>query len=371
MKRLLPRDGTPESAIVKERFDRGEFQQLADELGFASKTSFLNSVNKTYDLHLSETSWFKSEQRVEPSAEPVIQHVPYPDLQIMPFPAPKTTRDEEDIGIVLTDWHLGKKTETFDITIAQARIAFLLDSIMSIINLHRPIRKLWVFICGDMVQGENPHQGSKIGEVECSVYEQVHTYAVPIISSFLASLLQGVADVEVVMVAGNHGKYDRIAPDKSNWDNFLYQALAAALVNNKGIALHPPETFFQLVNIRGFRFFIIHGNQVKGAQGIPLFAMRRKMQEWYAYVKGFNYGYCGHFHSFAADQVNSLADYTICPPLVTGDSWALEMVGRASEPKQLCFGVHDKYGRSFEYKLHTDPGHLPVKYNEPEGLVVQ
>jgi len=297
------------------------------------------------------------------------ERIPYPDLNIIPFSPPKSNRDEEDLGVVIADIHTGKKTESYSIDIMRQRFASLTKSIMTIINLHRPIRKVWVFDAGDNVQGENPYQGSKLGETECGAYEQIYSYAIPIFSDFLVSLSQGVSEIEVIGVDGNHGIYDKVSPRKTNWDGFFYSGLKSALQNQKNIHIHPPKTFYQLVNIRGFRFFLIHGNQVYATQGIPLFAMRRKMQEWYAYVGGFNYGYAGHFHSGAYDQVNSHADYTICPPLVTGDSWALEKVGRASEPVQLCFGIHNHYGRTFEYKLRTDNKFLPQRYDDPEGVI--
>ena len=324
----------------------------------------------SYERRMRERGILKGKTEV-PGVDPevVTVYTPYPKFNIKPFKKPKTSRDEEDIVIVTADKHLAKVTESYDVKTAKARMEKLLDSTMTIINLHRPIRKLWVFELGDVVQGENPYQGSKIGEVECGAFEQVHDVGVPIMSRFLTSLASGVKEVDYIAVSGNHGVYDKQATKRTNWDNFLYKAIEGALVNQKNIHIYPPKEFYQLVNIRGFRFFLIHGNQVYAQQGIPLFAMRRKMQEWYAYLGGFNYGYAAHFHSGAYDQVNSHADYTICPPLVTGDSWALEKVGRASAPVQLAFGVHDVYGRTWEYKLRTDSAFMPQKYDEPEGLV--
>ncbi len=306
-----------------------------------------------------------------PDIEPevVTVYTPYPKFDIVPFKQPKGSRDEEDIVIVTADKHLAKVTESYNIEIAKKRMDKLLTSTMSIINLHRPIRKLWVFELGDALQGENPYQGSKIGEVSCGAFEQVHDEGVPMMSRFLSSLAGGVKEVDYIAVSGNHGVYDKQATKRTNWDNFLYKGLEGALINQKNIHIHVPTEFYQLVNIRGFRFFLIHGNQVYAQQGIPLFAMRRKMQEWYAYLGGFNYGYAAHFHSGAYDQINSHADYTICPPLVTGDSWALERVGRASSPVQLAFGVHDTYGRTWTYHLQTDDKFLPQKYPDKEGVV--
>lgn len=290
--------------------------------------------------------------------------VPYPDFKIVPFQQPKIQRDEEDIGIALSDHHVGKLTESYDLKIYKSRMLYLLESVMSIINLHKPIRNAYVFCLGDMVQGENVYQGSKVGDTEVDAWAQIHEHAVPTLAQFLVSLSQGVEHVNVYGVRGNHGKYSREAPENTNWDNFVYKSLESSLANQKNITVHYTDRFYQLVDIRGFRFFLMHGDQVSASNGIPLFALKRKFSMLHAHVNGFNYGYVGHWHSGAHDQINSHADYTVCPPLVTGDEWALAKIGVSSPPEQLCFGVHKKYGRTWQYRLVTDTKFLPTKYGE-------
>ncbi len=304
---------------------------------------------------------------LKPEAEKV--YLPYPKFKLKPFALRKGQRDEEDIVIVLTDHHPGKITPSYDIPTYNARMDKLLDDTMLIINLHRPIRNAHIFSLGDMVQGENVFQGSNLEEAKGGVRKQIREIAVPTMSKYIASLKQGVDTVNFYGVRGNHGRYDRISPPTTNWDLFFYDALAASLANQAGINIHYSENFSLLVNIKGFRFFLIHGDQCKGNAAVPVIAMRRKMAEWYANVGGFNHAYAGHFHSEYQDKVNSLADYTIAPPLVTGDEWAVEKIGRISYPQQLCFGVHEKYGRTWRYSLYTDEGYLPQKFDEPEGIV--
>jgi hypothetical protein len=234
----------------------------------------------------------------------------------------------------------------------------LLKSVMRIIDLHKPIRKAWILDLGDDVQGENMFQGTTITACDINVYDQVYGLACPVQARFCASLLQEVEEVEVVKVPGNHGNYQKVQPAGTNWDRFLGKALKDSLVNNPKIKVRMTGDFCDLVTIQGFRFFIMHGDQVMAQQGIPLFALRRKYQEYFALYQ-FHYAYNGHFHAGYHDQVNSVADYTGCPPLVTGDEWALKKIGRASKPVQLCFGVHPRKGRSFNYTLHTDSDYLP------------
>lgn len=296
----------------------------------------------------------KSVDKPEEEEQKII-YKPYPDFQIPPFPSKISRRDKEDMGLVLTDHHAARKTESYNTKIYVARNEYLTGRAIRVIELHRPIGTLHVFMLGDMVQGEDVHKGANVDETECGVWTQINDIAIPTLSRLLLTLAQGVEEVEVHCVWGNHGIYSKEATRLANWDNFVYKGLEVALSQQKNITVHCPTEFYQLANILGWKFFLFHGDQARSNQGIPLFALRRKLQDWYAYVKGFDYGYCGHWHSWGGDQVNSRADYQIAPPLVTGDSWALEKVGRASMPVQLTFGVHPRRGRTWEYKLLADP----------------
>ena len=328
----------------------------AKQLGYSSKDSYGTQMEK-HGIHLQRPNVPTPEDVKPPEPEPIF--LPYPKFKIKPFSIGKVQRDEEDIGIVLADGHAGKITASYNSEVYETRMDSLLDSVMSIINLHRPIRNAYILNVGDNVQGESDYQGSKIGDTDRGARAQINDLFVPIHSKFVVSLKQGVKEVFYHGVRGNHGNYDKKKPEKTNWDLFAYDGLKAGLKNQTGITIDTSEEFYQLVYIRGFGFFIIHGDQVRSTQGIPLFALRRKFQEYWA-MWGYHYAYCGHWHCQGGDDVNTWAHYDICPPLVTGDSWALEVVGRASKPVQLAFGVHPRYGRTWQYSLYTDKAFLPI-----------
>ena len=359
---LLPKLNTPEWAAEVNFYLASAKQQRdkrAVELGYAGRASYETRMAER-GVHLHGKGGRKSKPPT-----PQIQTIPaLPDLKIKPFRVGKVQRDEEDIGLVLSDHHAGKETSSYNLAIYKARMHSLLDSVMSIINLHRPVRRVYVFMLGDMVQGESVHQGSHIEQCRVGAYGQVYEYAIPTLRDFLVSLSQGVERVDWYGIRGNHGRYERTGVPRTNWDNFVYAGLNDQLANQKHIQGHISTDFYQLATIRGFRFFLVHGDQVSARMGVPLFALRRKYQEWYAYVGGFQYAYNGHFHVGGADHINSLAQYAMCPPMVTGDDWALEIIGRASSPVQLIFGVHTRYGRTFEYSLYCDKQFLPQPFME-------
>lgn len=353
---MIPRMNSPEWKFEVEFYLSSTPEQRtkrAEELGM---------VLTSYERRMRERG-IKLIDTTIPPITPV-EIPPIPDLKIKPFHIITKQRDEEDIGIVLADHHTGRRTSTYNTTIYKARMEFLLESAMTIINLHRPIRKAYILMAGDMVHGESIYKGAHIEECNVGAYGQIFEYSIPILGSFLVSLSQGVESVEWYGVRGNHGKYDKTAVPRTNWDNFLYQGLNTHLQNQKNITGHITTEFYHLINIKGFRFFLMHGDQVRASQGVPLFALRRKYQEYYAYVGGFHYAYNGHWHVGGKDHINSIADYTMCPPLVTGDDWALEVIGRASSPVQLAFGVHERYGRTWEYNLCSDPAFVPQPFTQ-------
>ena len=363
----LPKKGTPEwDQLCTEYLDANtpvDRATLVQKHGYRDFASFSARMRErgVYLLKRAGITDIPSAPEME------TLFLPYPKFKIKPFNVGKVQRDEEDIGIVFADHHAGKITESYSADVYEVRMDSLLGSVMDIINLHRPIRNAYILNVGDNIQGESAYQGSKIGETDRPARAQIRELAVPTHSKFVVSLKQGVKEVFYHGVRGNHGCYDKRAPAKTNWDLFFYDQLAAALQNQTGIKVDTSEEFYQLIYIRGFGFFIIHGDQVRSVAGIPLFALRRKYQEYFA-VWGFHYAYCGHWHSKGHDDINTMADHTICPPLVTGDSWALEVVGRASKPMQLVFGVHPRYGRTWQYNLYADKKFLPVPTKISAGV---
>jgi len=296
--------------------------------------------------------------RIEESETPTV-YQPYPDFKVKPFSVGKLRRDKEDVALFLADLHLAKVTRSYNLKVAAKRLDNILGKAMRIIELHRPIGKVFLNLLGDIVQGENIYQGSKIGSTECGAWEQINDYAIPLLSRFSLSLLQVTEEVEITGVWGNHGKYAREGTDKTNWDNFVYKGMGVALANQKKIKVRCPDIFCQLVNIQGFIYFLFHGHQIRTSLGIPSYGLRRKLQFWYAHFGGFHYAIGGHWHTWDSGQINSYADYQICPPLITDDEWGLEIVGSASYPIQLIQGVHPRQGRTWEYKLYADNEFLP------------
>ena len=268
--------------------------------------------------------------------------------EIIKYKPPKPSkRDQETQVIVLGDGHAGRITPSYNPDVYKGRMENVFQSMLTITNLHRhmyPINDLVIIGTGDHVQGENPYQGSKVESVAMGARNQIIQLALPAWLSFILTARENFKTVTLYGVGGNHGRYDRMAPETSNWDLMLYDQLKYALAGKgyDGITIDTSDDYYQIVRIQGHRFFIFHGDQVRASQGIPLFAQKRRLSDWYIQYRGFRYAVGGHWH-FPLDYPMT-ASYELIQTgtLVSDDSWALARIGISSLPAQYTFGVHEK-----------------------------
>ena len=255
---------------------------------------------------------------------------------------------------------------TCDKNVYRQRMETMYDSIMTITNLHRnmyPINKLRGVDTGDRVQGENPHQGSKLGEVELGARDQIAQVALPRWLDFICSLKQNFAEVEWDFFPGNHG-HDKLAPETSNWDIVLADLIKAKLDGEKGITINVHEQFGGIIDIEGFKFFCFHSDGIPCQQGVPYFALDRKVKAYYIQYGGFDYVLSGHFHKRYSSEVAAGIEHFMVSTLVTDDEWALKKLGISSNPSQWTFGVHPRHGVSWRYPLIVDHKFLPERSNQ-------
>ena len=295
--------------------------------------------------------------------QPVV--IRMPEIKLQPY-EPKVAAeagDPESMVVLLSDLHAGEITSSYNSDVFRARMRTLMESVLTIVHLHRemyPINDITVIDLGDNIHGENPYQGGKIGSVECGEFDQVFKIALPALVEFLSGLRQEFATVRFCGVRGNHGR-SKLAPETSNADLMLYRALDGLPLPD-GIDIRYSEDFKQIVDVRGFRFFCFHGDQVQTNYGLPFYGITRKVLQWYQQYDGFNYSCCGHWHCSHFLRLTKHVKHFINGSLATDDPFSLERVGQSALPVQTCFGVHERNGVTWTYELVTDEDFFPVKW---------
>ncbi len=355
-KSRLPDRSSPEAKLLIEKYlscSSEEISNLAKAYKYKTRTNFTDAVRRQYDAH--------RDNRIDVDLRTPVINIP--EINILKYESKQSKGDPETQVLCIGDWHEAEITPTFNPEIASTRINKLFKSTMRITELHRhiyPINDLVVFVLGDMVHGENPFQGAKVGNIQRGAVDQVFDLALPNLLSLLCSLRENFLSIKVYCVSGNHGKISREAPTTSNFDMILYKALSKAKLP-QGIEIIPPNDFCQIVNIYGFKFFVHHGDAIKTTNGIPYFAQYRKVMSWYVTYGGFSYAVQGHFHKDDYYRISAKTKQINNGALVSDDEFALKTIGTSTIPSQTTFGVHSSKALTWYYSLTLDDKYFPER----------
>ena len=361
-KTYLPPKDTKEAGEIIRRCKAGESNKVLAELGYTTRKAFSIALLGNYGVRVSE---------ICPTRERVVAESPVPEV-IIKTPAIKVRKykpshqgkgDPETQVVLLGDHHAGEKTPTYNSSVYKKRLENIYQSTLRINDLHRhlyPIDDLVIILLGDMVHGENPRQGAKLGATECGAVDQVYDLAFPELFSFMKYMRESFKTVSVYGVWGNHGRVSIESPETSNWDNMLYKALAKSSLPD-GVTMIPPTDFCQMVNINGFGFLCYHGDQIRMSNGVPYFSQRRHLKDWYFAYDGFAYACQGHFHGDDYLRISSKTKLFTNGPLVSDDPYALAKIGTSTIPSQWTFGVHNRTGVSWAYALTADQAFFPER----------
>lgn len=266
--------------------------------------------------------------------------------------------DEEVMCVLVSDLQIGHKTPTTNTRIIQNRAGRFTQGVVRIASLHRhiyPIRKLYVFLLGDMVQNLPPWY-MNFAEMEAALYDQVYDHAVPILAGMLKAWAAEFEEVHVVCVRGNHGRQGKMSDDNFNVDTIIYLTLQQMFADNPRIMwVHNPKTWWQKVRIFKTVLLAVHGNQWKGYLSIPWYGTIQRSMRWQGSLPGpdFDVMVYGHWH--VASFVEWNGKLLVCNGcFVSDDQYIVETLGMASTTRQVCFGVHPRKGVTFRYTLDLD-----------------
>ena len=363
----LPKEETPEFEQILNIFQHGtteENARLAKELGYASRSSFEGRLReKGYHKIKPQIPTIPNLSKLEGKQI----EINLPPIKLREYKSSREARGEKEIAILHTcDGHAGRITPSYNEDVYQSRMDTLFDSVMKIISLHRKmydIDTLRILDLGDNVQGEEPEQGGKVGNIKMGVRDQVTKLAFPTWIKLICSLKQEFKEVIFDGFPGNHG-YERLAPETSRADIWFYDLLAAKLNTLKNITINIHENFGDIVYIEGFGCFCFHGDGIPSHQGVPFFAIDRRLKAWHMQYGGFNYAFGGHFHKHHSDEISSRLTYFMAGSLVSDDDWALKKIGISSNPSQNIYGMHPRHGITWRYNLIVDNEFLPSEYKQ-------
>jgi len=276
----------------------------------------------------------------------------------------KRDLDEEDFVILISDIHGGMlidKKETggigeYNMNIFNQRYNQFKTAIEKIIRIegrNRPIRRIWLFYLGDIVEGHDIFTGQPY-HLDMNAAES-SLYLAKTLSEFEIFLSYLVPEVQTVEVVGNHGvpggRKAGALPLKLSFDWIFYEVKKMMTEKYPNIIHKIAESWFQLVNVRGHHFLLSHGEDIRSTLRIPYYGIDRAYGNYMDLLKvPFAYFVLAHFHAAASLPGSGYSEKIIngCWP---GGGGLTKKIQVASLPEQWMFGVHEKQGITFRYKI--------------------
>ena len=296
-------------------------------------------------------------------------------------PAPKPRReaaaadDQHEAILLFSDTHAGEtvsREETlglneYDWQIMLERMARLQDRVLSFVA-HRPypIKKLHVWLLGDMLSGS-------IHEELAKTNEMADAQATVQFATDTAAWLEGFADhfdsIDVAGVPGNHPRRTRkpSAKQAANNDDWIaYKIIELLLKNDARYSFDFPAASFVMRTVaERWRFLIMHGDGIRSSMpGVPWGGVVRRItvleQQFSAAKTPIDYVALGHFHT--ANAIDGVSVRTFLNGSTKGvDEYSLKAFGSGRAPTQLLLTCHPRRGI-------TDISILDLEDHHPASL---
>ncbi len=363
--RAVPRGFPPDA-------ERTPAERVADDVKEFRSANEVRELRERYREAIAEKE--ATEQVVAKVGE-AIQALP-----TVAAPKPPQVRKHttvEDAVLLLSDLHIGEVVSSeemgglnhYDFETFVRRYQYLVEKVLSFTGDNMAsycFQNLHVFMLGDNVSGTIHDELDATNEV--AIVDQAMLGAL-VVAQGLLDLARAFPKVTVSCVVGNHGRVTRKPYYKQkavvSWDRVFYESLAMLLRHQSNVSFIIPRSAFMQVEVQGHLFQLSHGDDVMSWGGIPYYGLDRKVGRWAeinaASGKYVEY-YCqGHFHRSAA--MDRPRGEQILNSSMVGSSEFSAAFGLISEPSQLLFGVHERYGKSWSLKINlTDPHVEEVRY---------
>ena len=312
---------------------------------------------------------------------------PIPD----PQPAPRFSGafPEEHAILTLSDLHTGETMTdedsgglgSFDWNTTMTYARCLLSKIRTIVPRHNyAIPVLHIHALGDMMTGRDIFLGQH-NHIDSEEVEQA-LRCTEFLSWLIIELLTTFPEIKFKGCYGNHGRIGKKGETKgfNNWDYLIYRMVEERIQSNPAAAsrvtFEIPKAWWLLTEIMGWRYLLMHGEDVRSWNTIPFYGLKRHVRNWSMLLQRFDkaadnqeisdrlHGLVGRVGPF--DEIQIGHHHTVCYLNDTGvklhinGAWpggslfSLKQLGTASVPAQTFRGVSAASSTSWFYDLSLD-----------------
>lgn len=269
------------------------------------------------------------------------------------LPSPKFDRRKKSSLVPIlhtTDHQYGKRTESYNLDVADRRMKELGDKVCEIIEIQKnghPINEAVVLIGGDCVEGVNIFPGQHF-EIDAGLFEQVFRVRAALRDLIIRKLLTAVPKITVYCSPGNHGRLSKRGDYswEDNSDILLYRILADDFNDEPRVTFHVPTTFFAHFTVGQYKAAMVHGDQIRQFGGnTPSYGIMTKAHKWASGVLPFFMDlYMGHFHSPQQMTLANGGSVFITGSPESGNNYAAEFIASTALASQRLHFAHPDDG---------------------------
>jgi len=234
--------------------------------------------------------------------------------------------------VLISDVHIGKHNEHFNLAIAKQRLENIPDQII-FQEGDAGIDEVVLMLIGDLIEGEDIFK-TQAHHIECPAIVQVQTASEVLWNMILKFHQLFNCPVRVVTAPGNHGRMSRTANERTNWDNVIYHILRVLAQNhdNNEITVDCNFDRFYVFQVKDKTGMIYH----EGVKHTGTPAMREKVAGWSS-RKQFDFMCHGHWHEWHVG--NWLSRIVVCNGCICGPDDLAERIAKEDTARQGYFFI--------------------------------
>tara|TARA_R100000808_G_scaffold19177_1_gene41748 strand:+ start:877 stop:1887 length:1011 start_codon:yes stop_codon:yes gene_type:complete len=265
----------------------------------------------------------------------------------------KQRKKASEAWLCLSDWQVGKVTDTYDSKIAAKRVRQMTNQAADLLKKEEP-KVLHVVLQGDMVEGEAIFAGQPF-EIDDDLWTQAAKTVPQLITYVITKLSPLVPKIKIAAVHGNHGRsgfkgggHSR----KTNWDLVAYNTakLMCEIAGVKNMTWDISETWYVKQQVAGNGILCVHGDQVGGGNPFNVNAIFKKAMGWTHNIKDWKFLSVGHHHTHASGELNRDVYFFLSGSPESGNEFAREKLAQGGLALQrMCF--FNKQGLISEHLL--------------------
>jgi len=237
--------------------------------------------------------------------------------------------DQNTLCLLLSDLHFGKETDSFNIAVAEKRIA-------EIPEMLSPASKpdhISLICDGDLAEGEGIWK-SQVAENEAPAIDQERAC-----SHSLWGLCRGLhkrwprALISATVIPGNHGRVNSYAHPRTNYDSAVGDRLALLAHGKEWIKVGVARGLAVVLDVGGMRIAAMHRAEKHATTPALIGRVMRRLRYYKAdLLVG------AHWHSPAVYSLDGRPIYITNGSLCGPDSFA-EQIGVYDPPAQASWSV--------------------------------